>query len=128
MQTSIYLAKLMGPVIGVAGLGFLFNRQAFLALANDFVENTGLIMMSGFLALVMGLAIVNAHNVWVADWPVVVTVFGWAALIGGVMRVTMPDVVAMIAKSILAQKTLITIQAVVLIALGGWLSYLGYAT
>ena len=126
MQTSIYLAKLMGPVIGVAGLGFLLNRQAFLAIAKEFIENTGIIMMSGFFALALGLAIVNAHNVWVADWRVVITIFGWLALIGGVMRITMPDVVATIAKSILSQGSFITIQAIILIVLGGWLSYLGY--
>lgn len=37
--------------------------------------------MSGFFALVMGLAIVNAHIVWVMDWPVIITIFGWAAVI-----------------------------------------------
>lgn len=71
----------MGPVNCVAGLGFLFNRQAFLKFATDFIENTGLIIMSGFFALVMGLAIVNAHIVWVMDWPVIITIFGWAAVI-----------------------------------------------
>ena len=68
MQTSVYLAKLMGPVIAVAGIGFLLNREAFMDMARDFLESTGMIMMSGFLALVMGLAIVNAHNIWVADF------------------------------------------------------------
>ena len=128
MQTSIYLAKLIGPVIAVAGLGFLINRQVFLALVEDFAENTGLIMMSGFVALVIGLAIINAHNVWIFDWPVVVTVFGWAATVGGVMRITMPGFVGAIAKSILSHKSFITVQAIVLIVLGGWLSYLGYVS
>ena len=126
METSIYLAKLMGPVFCVAGLGFLLNRQAFLAMAEDFAENTGLIMMSGIFALVMGLAIVNAHNVWVADWPVIVTIFGWAALLGGFMRTMMPDVVSLIAKSILVKRSYLTIQTIILIVLGGWMSYVGY--
>ena len=126
MQTSIYLAKLMGPVIAVAGIGFLLNRQAFMDMARDFLESTGMIMMSGFLALVMGLAIVNAHNIWVADWPVIITVFGWMAVLGGVMRITMPDVVRSIAERMLSMTTFITIEGIILIALGGWLSYVGY--
>lgn len=128
METSIYLAKLMGPVICVAGLGFLFNRQAFLTLAKDFIDNTGLIMMSGFFALVMGLAIVNAHNVWVMDWPVIITIFGWAAVIAGFMRITMPSLVSLIAKSILSKSSFLTIHAIILIILGGWISYIGYMT
>ncbi|MGI9521404.1 MAG: hypothetical protein ACR2PG_07115, partial [Hyphomicrobiaceae bacterium] len=64
MQTSIYIAKLMGPVIGVAGLGYLLNRSAFQAMLDEFVENTGIIVMSGLISLVVGLAIVDAHNLW----------------------------------------------------------------
>jgi hypothetical protein len=126
VQTSIYLAKLMGPVFCLAGLGFLLNRQAFLAIAEDFVENTGMIMMSGFFALVMGLAIVNAHNVWVADWPVIITIFGWASLIVGFIRITMPDIVSLIAKSILGMRSFLTIHAIILIIFGSWMSYVGY--
>ncbi len=126
MQTSIFIAKLMGPVIGVAGLGFLFNRSAFIDMARDFLNSTGLIVMSGFLALTMGLAIVNTHNVWVAGWPVIITIFGWLAVIGGIMRITMPDVTRTIAERMLNLTNFITIEAIILIGLGAWLSYVGY--
>ena len=39
---------------------------------------------------VAGLAIVRAHNRWVAAWPVLVTVLGWLALIGGLCRMLFP--------------------------------------
>jgi len=126
MQTSIYLAKLMGPVIGVAGVGFLLNRRAFLEMAKDFLDSTALIMLSGFLALVMGLAIINAHNIWVADWPVIITVFGWLSMVGGIVRITMPDVVRAIAQRMLAMTQFIAVEGVLLVALGGWLSFVGY--
>lgn len=126
MQTSIYIAKLMGPVIGVAGLGFLVNRRAFQEMVSDFLESTGIIVMSGMLALVMGLAIVNAHNVWVADWPVIITIFGWLAVIGGVMRITMTDTVRSIARAMLGYTHFINAEAIILILLGAYLSYVGY--
>ena len=126
MQTSIYLAKLIGPVVAVAGLGFLLNREAFLRFANDFISNSGFIMMSGFPALLAGLAIVNAHNVWVADWPVVITLLGWAAVIGGILRITLPGVVRTIATAMLGASSFIIVEAIILIGLGGWLSYAGY--
>ena len=126
MQTSIYIAKLMGPVIGVAGLGFLVNRRAFQEMVSDFLESTGIIVMSGMLALVMGLAIVNAHNVWVADWPVIITIFGWLAVIGGVMWITMTDTVRSIARAMLGYTHFINAEAIILILLGAYLSYVGY--
>ncbi|MEM6496548.1 MAG: hypothetical protein AAF709_07470 [Pseudomonadota bacterium] len=126
MQTSIYLAKLIGPIVAVAGVGFLLNRAAFIRFAEDFVSNTGFIMMSGFPALLAGLAVVNAHNVWVADWPVIITLLGWAAVVGGIMRITMPGVVRSIGSVILGASSFIVIEAIILIGLGGWLTYAGY--
>jgi len=48
------------------------------------------------LVLVGGLSIVNTHNRWVADWPVIVTVFGWAMVVGGAARVAVPRMVTKI--------------------------------
>ena len=76
MQTSIHLAKLIGPIKAVAGLGFLPNRNAFVRFVGGFFNNTSFIMMSGFSALLAGLAIVNAHNFWIVDWPVANTLLG----------------------------------------------------
>lgn len=126
MQTSIYLAKLMGPVIAVAGLGFLVNRPAVIAMAEDFVNSRSMIFMSGIFALIGGLAIVNAHNVWVADWPVIITIFGWLAIVGGIVRMTMPELTRSIASKMMGYTQFLTVKAILLIALGAWLSYVGY--
>lgn len=126
MQTSIYLAKLMGPVIAVAGLGFLVNRPAVIAMAEDFVNSRSMIFMSGIFALIGGLAIVNAHNVWVADWPVIITIFGWLAIVGGIVRMTMPELTRSIASKMMGYTQFLTVEAILLIALGAWLSYVGY--
>jgi hypothetical protein len=126
MQTSIYLAKLIGPVLAVAGLGVLVNRKAFMEMAREFVGSTALVMFSGFLALPLGLAIVNAHNIWVAGWPVIITILGWMAILGGIVRIVMPQTAQSFAINMLERKNFITIEAIVLVAIGGWLSYAGY--
>ena len=126
MQTSIYIAKLMGPVIAVAGLGFMLNRSALVGMARDFLNSQGLIVASGFLALTMGLAVVNAHNIWVADWPVIITVIGWLAIVGGIVRVMMPDAARSIGHGMLSLERFMTIEAVLLTGLGAWLCYVGY--
>jgi hypothetical protein len=40
--------------------------------------------LSGLLSLLAGLAIVNLHNTWRADWRVIITVLGWLMTIGGI--------------------------------------------
>lgn len=44
------------------------------------------IYLSGVLMFVGGLAIVRAHNRWVRDWTVLVTLSGWFALLLGLVR------------------------------------------
>ena len=44
------------------------------------------VYLSGALFFVAGLAIVRIHNLWVAGWPVLVTVLGWLALLLGLVR------------------------------------------
>ena len=44
------------------------------------------IYVSGVLFFVAGLAIVRVHNVWVRNWPVLVTLTGWFFFVLGLIR------------------------------------------
>ena len=44
------------------------------------------VYLSGTLMFVAGLAIVRAHNSWVRDWTVLVTLSGWFFLLIGLVR------------------------------------------
>lgn len=48
-------------------------------------------LLIGLLTLPLGLAMVVGHNVWVLDWPVLVTVAGWLMLIKGTIYVLAPQ-------------------------------------
>ena len=79
MQTSLFLAKLLGPVLFVTGIGLLANRAGYQAMAKEFLKSRALIYLAGLLALIPGIALVLVHNVWAADWRVLITLFGWLA-------------------------------------------------
>ena len=44
------------------------------------------VYLSGALLFVAGLAIVRAHNIWVRNWTVLVTLSGWSFLLLGLVR------------------------------------------
>lgn len=44
------------------------------------------VYLSGVLMFVAGLAIVRAHNVWVRNWAILVTLCGWVLLGLGAVR------------------------------------------
>ena len=52
-----------------------------------------LIYLSGVLALTVGLAIIAVDNDWKWHWPLIITVVGWLALIGGTVRMLGPQAI-----------------------------------
>jgi hypothetical protein len=126
MQTSILIAKLIGPIVLVAAIVMLANTRDLQELARGFLEDRPLIYLSGILALLAGLAIVNTHNVWTLDWPVIITIIGWASIVGGIARMALPKVVASVGGAMLQNRALIQGSGAVWVLIGGWLCYAGY--
>jgi hypothetical protein len=126
METSIFLAKLIGPMFLVMGLAVLINPEGTRRMGREFIDSDALIFLSGVITLPVGLAIVITHNVWVAGWPVIITIFGWLAVLAGIARMTLHGVIRSIGEAMIDRKTLFAIPAAIMILLGGYLSYQGY--
>jgi hypothetical protein len=127
VQTSVFLARLMGPVLLVAAVGLLANTAAYTAMAREFLHSPPLIYLSGALVMTAGVAIVLYHNVWTADWRVIITLFGWAATIGGAVRMTLPDTVRSIGEKMLRSRSwVMTGGGVLWLAVGAVLCFFGY--
>jgi hypothetical protein len=128
MQRSIYLAKLIGPVMAAIGVGMLLNSAVFRILAQQFLSSYALIFLAGLITLFAGIALVLAHNVWTPDWRVIITILGWLGVIGGALRIIAPNLVVRIGGAVIGHAGAMFIFAgFALLALGCVLSYFGYA-
>jgi uncharacterized membrane protein HdeD (DUF308 family) len=128
MATTKTIAGLMGPTLLAIGLAMLINADHFPEMAKQIGNDPGLIFVSGILLLVAGLAIVRAHNVWSGGWRVVVTVLGWLAVIGGILRMFLPFWAASIAATLGQSSTPVRIGALLPLLLGGFLTYKAFST
>ncbi|MEP1209289.1 MAG: hypothetical protein ABJM29_05675 [Rhizobiaceae bacterium] len=126
MENSILIAKLMGPVLLVVSVAMLKDPEDLLSMGQEFLKSRALIFITGVLALVCGLAVVNAHNIWSASWPLLITLFGWAMLIGGVIRIALPGTVQTIGTAMLQRKSMARGVALIWLILGAGLCYAGY--
>ncbi len=126
METSLFIARMVGPVLLAVAAAVLINQDNIRAMAADFLEHRGLIFLAGIMTMIAGLAIVLNHNVWVAGWPVVITIFGWLLVIGGVFRVVFPDSVKSIGEAMLEKPGVITGAGIVEGVIGAWLCYVGF--
>ena len=127
MKTSQFIARLIGPVVAVVGIGMLANGAQYRAIVDGFLRSPALIYIAGFLGLLGGLAIVNVHNSWDRGWPLIITVLGWLAIVGGAVRMLAPQIAAEAGAAMMAQPWLVTTLAILLLALGGFLSFKGYS-
>ena len=82
--------------------------------------------MSGIASLLAGLAMLNAYAAWTADWRVVVTVVGWILVIAGIVRIVIPQLVTTLATTIYSGPTALSITAVIVLVVGGFLTFKGY--
>ena len=126
MLASRYLARLIGPLFLAIGAGMLFNGPIYDAMAEQYLANYALIYLSGLMALTVGTAIVLAHNVWTANWRVIITLFGWLLVIGGATRIVFPQFIQRIGGTILHLAAVPAIGGTLVIVLGLVLGNFGY--
>ena len=126
MANSTFLARLIGPLMLAVGIGVFVNGAVYRLLADEFLRSRALIYLSGLLTMTAGLAIVLTHNVWRADWPVIITILGWLLVIGGAFRIIAPQGTERVGRRVLKYPHGLTIGGVVWLGLGAILSVFGY--
>ena len=126
MENSMLIARLMGPFIVLIGVGLLFNTKVFVRIMTDFFKSPALIYISGLITFVAGLAVVLFNNIWVADWRVIITIFGWMTLIKGAWLTVLPDMAIKMARTFKKNLKLAMIPWSIMVILGISLIFKGY--
>ena len=128
METSRLIARLLGPVLATVGIGMLTNQAVYREMAEQFLASFPFIYITGVLALVSGLAILNTHNAWTRDWRSTITALGWVLCVVGVYHIIGPQFVNFIGTGVLRQHPGFFLGAgSVLLGLGGFLTFKGYS-
>ncbi len=126
MENSKMIAGLVGPSMILIGAVVLLNMQLFPRVVEEAMLSPLLVILAGLITFVVGLAIVRVHNRWTKGWPVIVTVIGWICILGGLLRALFPVLVAQIAVRVIRVPGILPIVAVIMLALGAFLSFKAY--
>ncbi len=123
MPLTNFLAELWGISLVLISLALLIKdghlKKIFSAIEDDEM------FCWGMAAAVIGVAMVLTHNIWVKDWTVVITIFGWLSLIKGLAMLFLPEFVKKMAKN-LQSAPFLPYALIVMLAIGLALTYLGF--
>ena len=126
MGMSVFLAQIFGPCFLIVAVGIMFNRKFYQKVMEDFCKNAAMVYLGGVLALVIGLLVVLSHNLWVARWPVIITIYGWGGLIKGSWLIAFPHSVARFVRAYQRHPALLVGHSVIVLAFGAALTFFGY--
>lgn len=126
METTIIFAKLWGWLLGIVCLIFLLRKKILLAEMFKLVNDKGFTLLSGYIALTLGLVTVIFHNIWTGGWPVIITVFGWLSLIKGIVRIGFPEIFPKVISFFKKKEFLINLLLLVALLLSAWLLWISY--
>ena len=126
MNATLFIARMFGLYIIIMGTILLCRRNIFIKFMEDFSKNYAVSFLTGIITLIIGLAIVLTHNIWVMNWTVIITLVGWAALIKGVWFLAFPDSISKFASFYSEAKVFGVIHAIIALLFGAYLTYMGF--
>lgn len=93
MEVSIFLGRALGVYLLIISLSMLLNPRVFYNTFQQWSQQPGVITLTAFISIMLGILMVLVHNVWVLDWRIVVTLIAWLILIKGIVRLNFPHAV-----------------------------------
>jgi len=121
---SNYLAEVWGISIVAVSLALLIKPKYLKTLFAE-VENEATMLFLGMVNLIIGVAMVLAHNVWARNWQVIITILGWISLVKGLSVLFLPEYMKKWVKKMENQQWL-PIALVILVFVGLIITYFGF--
>jgi len=125
-MAAVFLARLLGPYCLIVAIGVLINRKTYYKVMEDFFKNAAVVYIGGILTLFIGLLVVLTHNIWAANWTVLVTIFGWSGIIKGAWIIIFPNTLVKCIEIYQKKPALLMVNLLLVLAIGTVLTFFGY--
>ncbi len=126
MTLTAYVAQLFGVYLVLSGVLMIIREQAMMVLVPKFVDSPPFLYFLGSLRVLIGLAIVLAHTMWIGTLGAVIYLVGWLTLLRGIAMLVLPVETEHKILEAFSRGNLWYTTAIVAIVLGGWLAYAGF--
>lgn len=124
MFESIFFARFWGIMLVTYGALFLIRREILDEIFKSMKDKT-FVVISGFIALLLGIFSISAHNLWVNDWRVIITLLGWLSFVKGVVRLGFPAYTVMTVQFFRKKSGLLLSILIFMVLIGLFLLWMG---
>ena len=125
MELSLFLAKAIGVGLMVVAASMLVNRKN-IDLLFEAYRSPSAVYITGIVETFLGIMMVIAHNIWVADFRLIITLIGWMLLLRGAGRTFFPSRIPRILEKFRALRSTFMPLLVVVFFVGAYLTYAGF--
>lgn len=125
MDTTIFLAKLLGLLFIALGAFVIINKDKIKSIVNNLHSQPALLFLTGALNLLFGLLIVLSHNVW-HGWPALITILGLLIILKGILRLFFPEQNTQLTNKALEGQGPV-IWGAITVLIGAFLAYQGFS-
>ncbi len=126
MENSIVLAGVIGPYLIIVGVGLWLNLKTCQNIIKSFEDNAGLIYLAGIITLLLGIIIVNIHNVWELSWALIITLIGWIALLKGAALLICPKKLIKATEVFHKNDAVLATHIIIIVVIGAFLTFFGF--
>ena len=126
MTLTAYVAQLLGVYLVLSGVLMIVREQAMMLLVPKFVDTPPFLYFLGSLGVLIGLAIVLAHDTWIGTLGTIIYLVGWLTLLRGIAMLLLPAETERKILEVFSHGNAWYTTAMVAIVLGGWLDYAGF--
>ena len=125
MGLSIFLAKLLGIYLLIIGVLWAVRGEVISEVLEEFFTSRPMLLLSGLLALAVGIAMAISHSIWEFNWRGLITLIGYLSIAKGIARVGFPTVPRK-AVSFLLKYARGWIWIGIVLVLGAYLTWAGF--
>lgn len=125
MASEIQLAT--GVVLLCFGLSYVLNAGYWSEPYKKLMAEPQQMLVAFVVFLVISIIMVRGHNLWVADWRVVVTIIGWATLLSTILFLLRPSLIESYARMVETNTTMwIRVGGMVSVLIGAFVTYMSW--
>src|SRR5579864_6359532 len=91
MDVSIFLAKALGLYLTIISIIYLLRPKLITQVLNKMSDDPAVLCLTAIMTLIVGILLVLTHNIWAANWTIVITILAWLTLLKGIVRLAFPE-------------------------------------